>query len=50
MGNKFWEDTWFGETYLEHQYPSLYNIVKRKNVSVAHVMAMVPLRIGSKGC
>jgi hypothetical protein len=43
---RFWEDTWLGGTPLAHQYPSLYNIVQRKQVSLANVMAQVPLNIG----
>jgi hypothetical protein len=42
----FWEDTWLGNTRLATQYPSLYNIVQRKQVSVAYVMSQVPLNIG----
>jgi hypothetical protein len=29
---RFWEDIWLGDTSLANQYPSLYNIVQRKNV------------------
>jgi hypothetical protein len=43
---RFWEDVWLGETSLANQYPSLYNIVHYKNVSVAHVLAHTPLNIG----
>ena len=43
---RFWEDTWLGTTSLAHQYPSLYNIVNHKNVTVAHVLAHNPLNIG----
>lgn len=35
----FWEDTWLGDTPLGIQYPTLYNIVQRKNVYVASVLA-----------
>jgi hypothetical protein len=42
---RFWEDTWLGKTLLAHQYPSLYNIVHHKNVTVAHVLAQTPLNI-----
>jgi hypothetical protein len=38
---KFWEDTWLGDTPLENQYPSLFNIVRRKNVTVADALGMV---------
>ena len=36
-GNRFWEDTWLGQRPLSDQYPSLYNIVRDKNVLVANV-------------
>jgi hypothetical protein len=41
----FWEDTWLGNTLLAQQYPSLYNIVHHKNVTVAQVLAQSPLNI-----
>ena len=34
----FWEDTWLGEMPLALQYPSLYNIVQRKEDYVARVL------------
>ena len=47
LSTRFWEDTWLGDTPLMHQYPSLYNITQRKNVSVHDVMAAAPpLNIG----
>jgi hypothetical protein len=46
VDTRFWEDTWLGNSPLATQYPSLYNIVQRKQVSVAHVMSQVPLNIG----
>jgi hypothetical protein len=42
---RFWEDTWFGDTPLALQYPSLYNIVRRKSVLVADVLSNNPLNI-----
>jgi hypothetical protein len=42
---RFWEDTWLGNMSLARQYPSLYNIVQRKNISVAHVLSQGPLNI-----
>ena len=36
-GVRFWEDTWLGQQPLSEQYPSLYNIVRFKNVLVANV-------------
>jgi hypothetical protein len=35
---RFCEDTWFGDLPLANQYPSLYNIVQRKNVLVTDVL------------
>jgi hypothetical protein len=32
---RFWEDLWIGREPLMSKYPSLYNIVRKKNVSVA---------------
>jgi hypothetical protein len=34
---RFWEDVWLGDVPLAQQYPSLYNIVQRKNVLVSTV-------------
>jgi hypothetical protein len=34
LKTRFWEDTWLGDTPLVKLYPSLYNIVRRKNVLV----------------
>jgi hypothetical protein len=31
---RFWEDAWFDKTSLANQYPSLYAIVRHKNVRV----------------
>jgi hypothetical protein len=45
MNTRFWEDIWLGNTPLYHQYPSLYNIVHHKNVTVAQVLAQTPLNI-----
>ena len=41
---RFWEDTWHGNSSLATQYPSLYNIVRRKNV-LADVITTAPLNI-----
>jgi hypothetical protein len=43
---RYWEDVWLGETTLAHQYPSLYNIVQCKNVTVANVLTQAPLNMG----
>jgi hypothetical protein len=42
----FREDIWLGDTPLYIKYPSLYNIVQRKQVSVVNVMNTIPLNIG----
>jgi hypothetical protein len=47
---RFWEDVWLGDTSLAEPYPSLYNIVQRKNVLVANVLANTPLNMLSGGC
>ena len=39
---QFWEDVWLGTSPLAEQYPSLYNIAQRKQVSVANVMSQTP--------
>jgi hypothetical protein len=43
---RFWEDIWLGNTSLYNQYPSLYNIVQRKHVTVANVLSNTPLNVG----
>src|SRR4051812_21906100 len=43
---RFWEDTWLGDIPLAQQYPSLYDITQRKQVSIDNVMSQVPLNIG----
>jgi hypothetical protein len=42
---RFWEDKWLGDRLLAVQYPSLYNIVRHKDQTVAHTLATVPLNI-----
>jgi hypothetical protein len=42
---RFREDTWLGNKSLADQYTSLYNIVQRKQVSVASVLKHNPLTI-----
>lgn len=42
---RFWEGIWLGDTSLEQQYPAWYNIVQRKNVLVATVLAQTLLNI-----
>ena len=36
---RFWEDIWLGDIALKHQYPNLYNIIQRSNVTVEHVLS-----------
>jgi hypothetical protein len=45
MDTKFWEDSWLGDKPLAQQYPSLYNIVQWKQVSIANVLNHNPLNI-----
>ena len=42
---RFWEDTWLGETPLAIQYPSLYDIVQRRDAYIAKVLQSNPLNI-----
>ena len=42
----FWEDTWLGDRPLSEEYPSLFNIVRRKNVTVEDALSSTPLNIG----
>ena len=42
---RFWEDRWIGNFTLQQRYPSLYSIVRRKQVSVATVFSTIPLNI-----
>jgi hypothetical protein len=42
---RFLEDKWLGNYSFEHQYPTLYNIVRRKNDTISKVLSAVPLSI-----
>jgi hypothetical protein len=42
---RFWEDKWLGDFTLQHHFPSLYAIVRRKNVSVAFTFSSITLNI-----
>ena len=42
---RFWMDTWLGSQPLKDKFPALFNIVRRKQDSVAKVLASVPLNI-----
>jgi hypothetical protein len=39
---RFWEDTWLDGSSLRDQYPSLYNIVRHKSITIAKVMSVFP--------
>ena len=36
---RFWEDAWLGNRSLREQYPQLYNIVRKKQDTVAEVLS-----------
>jgi hypothetical protein len=42
---RFWEDKWLGNQTLMVQYPSLYQIVRRKIATIANVFTSVPLNV-----
>src|ERR1041384_7193740 len=42
---RFWEDRWMGNQPFMVQYPSLYNIVRKKSATVASVFERIPLNI-----
>jgi hypothetical protein len=42
---RFWEDLWLGKKHLIGKYPTFYNIVRKKNVSVAQVLSTTPLNV-----
>jgi hypothetical protein len=42
---RFLEDKWLGSFTLKEQYPSLYNIARKKQVSVAQVFSSRPLNL-----
>ena len=42
---RFWMDTWLENQPLKDKFPSLFNIVRRKQDSVATVLASIPLNI-----
>jgi hypothetical protein len=42
---RFWEDLWLGKDPLMVIKPNLYNIVRKKNVSVAQVLSTTPLNV-----
>lgn len=42
---RFWEGIWIGQDCLKNRFPSLFNIVRRNNATVASVMSTLPLNI-----
>ena len=42
---RFWEDKWLGKFTLSQQFPSLYNIARKKHISIAMVFSSMPLNI-----
>jgi hypothetical protein len=42
---RFWEDLWVGQEPLMKRFPSLYSLVRKKNVSVAQVLSTTPLNV-----
>jgi hypothetical protein len=40
---QFWNDKCLGNYSFQHQYPSLYNIVRKKSDTIARVLSAVPL-------
>ncbi|WVZ51649.1 hypothetical protein U9M48_002771 [Paspalum notatum var. saurae] len=42
---RFWEDRWLGKFALKDQFLSLYNIARKKHISVANVVSATPLNI-----
>jgi hypothetical protein len=42
---RLWEDLWLGKEPLRVKYLALYNIVKKKNLTVAQVLSTTPLNV-----
>jgi hypothetical protein len=42
---RFWEDFWIGYEPLMTKYTSLYNVARKKNVTVAHILSTELLNI-----
>jgi hypothetical protein len=42
---RFWEDLWIGREPLMTKFPSLYNIVTKKNASMSQVLNTIPLNV-----
>ena len=46
---RFWEDAWLGNRSLREQYPQLYNIVRKKQNTVAEVLSSgTPIYLGEE--
>jgi len=46
---KFWEDVWLGNRSLHEQYPQLYNIVRKKQDTMAEVLSSgTPIYLGEE--
>lgn len=43
-----WKDCWLGDQSFEKIYPSLYNLVRNKNMAMAKVLGRVPLNVSFK--
>jgi hypothetical protein len=42
---RFWEDKWLSANALKDEYPNLYNIIRRKNATVAEILSTRKLNI-----
>jgi hypothetical protein len=42
---RFWEDKWIGNQSFMYQYMSLYQNVRKKSDTVAHVLNRAPLNV-----
>jgi hypothetical protein len=42
---RFWEDLWIGQETLMKRFPSLYNLVRKKNATMAQVLSTTPLNV-----
>jgi hypothetical protein len=42
---RFWEDKWLGNYSFQQQYPSLYNLVRKKSAIVESVLRTMPLNV-----
>ena len=40
---RFWEDSWLDNEPLKNQYPTLYNIARKKSALGSHVLSSTPL-------